>query len=303
MTTGQWDGYVLTLLAKNDQTAEVPLLNLAVAASGASSSGVFVVTIGPGADGNLPADVTTLLEVGDLLVMRHKATFTATGFSDSNIANEYYPAGATAVEAGHVAVVLSGPDKGDVQTIKDMIADSNGNYTIFELAGSWLVTPNAGDIVIIVAPGEADSPSISMSVPGPMSGVMATVNALNLAWQQWLFLVRACDPNGNCGPDLLVPMREIYLEGSSGALALVLNVVVAGGSPATLTPDAVGTDGARLTVLITQDSVGYPIPWGASFKWAPEIPVAPDTESLVQFAGRSSDGNWYCTSYTLGMPI
>jgi hypothetical protein len=209
MTHDQWAGYVLTLLAKTDQTAEVPLLNLAVAASGASSSGVFVVTIGPGADGNLPADVTTLLEVGDLLVMRHKATFTATGFSDSNIANEYYPAGATAVESGHLAIMVDGVDKGDVQTVASVTESSPGSglFDTFNLAGAWLVTPNTGDHVVIVAPGEVDTPAASMPVQ---------VDVPNLQGQAWLILVRTCDANGNSGPDLQAPMAEIYFFGAQG---------------------------------------------------------------------------------------
>jgi hypothetical protein len=141
--------------------------------------------------------------------MRHKATFTATGFSDSNIANEYYPAGATAVESGHLAIMVDGVDKGDVQTVASVTESSPGSglFDTFNLAGAWLVTPNTGDHVVIVAPGEVDTPAASMPVQ---------VDVPNLQGQAWLILVRTCDANGNSGPDLQAPMAEIYFFGAQG---------------------------------------------------------------------------------------
>jgi hypothetical protein len=200
----------------------VPVLNLAIVASGASGGGVFVVTIGPGADGNLPADVSTTLAVGDLLVMRHRATFTATGFSDPNIANEYYPDGATAVEAGHVAIVLSGADAGDVKTIADVLPDGYGRYTEFDLAAEWEVTPATGDLVVICAPSGAPpwlSPAMAVR-NGSLSVLVAQASVANLEGQAWLFLVRTADRNGNSGPDAAAPMRELYFNGAQGTVVV-----------------------------------------------------------------------------------
>jgi len=57
------------------------------------------------------------LSQGDVVVMRSNPTFTATSFTDLNIANSYYPAGMSGIEVGHWAMVTTGPDTGDVQTV------------------------------------------------------------------------------------------------------------------------------------------------------------------------------------------
>lgn len=220
MTLNQWAGHTLSLLAKLNPNVEVPVLNMPVASSTASSGGLFTLTIGPNAAGAQLPDLTTLLAVGDVVMMRHNATFSSTGFSDPNIANGFYPAGATGVEAGHVAVVLSGADAGDVQTIASVGQDGNGNYTIFNLAGQWATTPATGDLVVICAPAaqpeflSATMQSRNASMPGPT--IVAQPNVINLAGQTWLFRVRACDANGNYAPDSLAPFREIYLFGGQG---------------------------------------------------------------------------------------
>jgi hypothetical protein len=224
MTVNQWAGYTLSLLAKFDDTVEIPILNMPVASNTASSGTPeeFVLTIGPNANSVQLPDLTTLLTVGDLVVMRTKATFTATSFSDLNIANPYYPSGATAVEAGHVAVVLSGVDTGDMVTVASVATDTYGNYTIFELAGSFKNTPAAGDIVIICAPSQVPewpSPPI-LSRNSSLSGTMAQPDVTNLANQTWLFLVRTEDVNGVSGPDRLAPMRDIYFFGGGGTLTV-----------------------------------------------------------------------------------
>jgi hypothetical protein len=209
MTSGQWDGYVLSLLAKADQTLEIPVLNLAIAANGASSGGVFVVTMGRGADGNLPADVTTTLAVGDLLLMRHKATFTPSSFCDPNIANEYYPNGATAVEAGHVAIMVDGIDKGDLLVVESVTESvpGSGRFDTFNMAGAWQITPNTGDHVVIVAPGWVDTQASSMP---------AQVTVPTLAGQAWLIAVRTEDAAGHSVWGWNAPMAEIYFFGAQG---------------------------------------------------------------------------------------
>ena len=87
-----------------------------------------------------------LLQANDLVMMRTKAVFTAGSFEDDNIANPYYPDGATGVEAGHLAVVLSGADAGDVQPIAGVELGTGGKLTKFVLAGEWQTTPATGDL-------------------------------------------------------------------------------------------------------------------------------------------------------------
>lgn len=236
MASNQWAGYVLSLLAKADLTVEVPLLNMPVASSTASSSGSFVLTIGPNSASVQLPDLTTLLEVGDLVVMRTKATFTDTAFADPNIANPYYPSGATGVEAGHVAVVLSGADAGDIQTIASVGVDGSGHSTIFNLSGSWKTTPATGDIVIVCAPQDApEAASAAIRAKNSsISGVMLQPYTPNLANRTWLFRVRTEDANGVSGPDSLAPVREYYIFGSQSQSAFALDGYF------TVTPDGSG---------------------------------------------------------------
>jgi hypothetical protein len=217
-TADQWTGYTLSLLGRT--SGEVPVINLPVAHNTASSGGLVTFTIGAGADGNTLANLTTLLLAGDLLVMRGRYTFDATtgAFSDLNVANSYYPTGADAtVEPGHVAIVLTGADAGDMRTIKSVTTDVNGNYTVFNPASPWTITPATGDLVAICSPAGSEWPSPPVTARNSsVNGVMAQPDILNLANQTWLFLVRTNDSNGNHGPDSLAPMRDVYCFGAAG---------------------------------------------------------------------------------------
>jgi len=151
--------------------------------------------------------------------MRHNATFTATSFTDPNVANGIYPTGATGVEAGHLACVMTGTDAGDVQTIASVTVDGLGNYTVFNLAGSWATTPATGDNVIICAPMNqpvfqtANLQTRSAAVGGI---IVAQPNVSNLAGQTWLFRVRTLNAQQQSGPDSLAPYREVYIFGGQG---------------------------------------------------------------------------------------
>ena len=244
MTANQWAGYTLSLLAKVDRTVEVPILNMPVSASTASSGGMFVLTIGPNAASVQLADLTTLLAVGDLVVMRDRPTFTPNSFQDPNIANPYYPSGDTVVEAGHVAIVLTGADTGDIQTIANVSLDGSGHSTIFDLSGTWAVTPATGDLVVVCAPSNApESVSAPLAVSnGAVSAVVAQLGVDNLSGVVWLFRVRTEDVSGSFGPDDLAPVREIYIWGAqgpgSGAAPSAPNVTA---SSSTYTLTQVGT--------------------------------------------------------------
>lgn len=151
MPANLWAGRVLTLLAKVSVGVEVRMLNLPIASSSESSDGMFTLTIVPNAVGDTLPDLREepILEVGDLVVMRNLATFGDDYFEDDLIANPYYPEGATGVEVGHLAVVLTGPDAGDVQPIASVAEGAGGKATKVMLAGQWQTRPNTGDLVII----------------------------------------------------------------------------------------------------------------------------------------------------------
>jgi hypothetical protein len=221
MTTNQWSGYVLSLLAKYDPAAEIPILNMPIASSTASSGSPveFVLTIGPNSASDQLPDLTTLLDVGDLVTVFSKFTFTDNSMTDPNIANGYYPSGATGVNAGLVAVVMTGADAGDVQTIASVTTDGSGNYTVFNIAGSWQVTPATGDVVVICAPDvNGPPPSSAISVPNKnsLNGVLMTPGVQNLASAVWLVRVRTYDVKGNYCLDFMAPSRLVFFFGALG---------------------------------------------------------------------------------------
>ena len=229
MTTGQWRGYTLSLLSRalyqaGDVTVstnpELIPLNMPVVNSTASVTvaGVttFTLTIGQNSLGDMLPDLTTLVNPGDVVIMRNHATFTANGFSDPNIKNAAFaPNGATNVEVGHLCVVLTGNDTGDVVPIQSV----GSNKTSFVLAKNWLVTPATGDIVVIVSPSSQPlwstptTPTINGS-GGPQTIVEPSIQ--NLAYQTWLINVRTLSKTGLHVPDMFSPYRDVFVPGSQG---------------------------------------------------------------------------------------
>jgi hypothetical protein len=217
MTTDQWANRTATLLAKYDPSLELPVLNLPVAHSSLTDTGtgMFTLTIGANSAGHTLPDLTTLLAVGDLLVMRNYATFTATSFTDSEIANPYFPGGDTGIEAGYLVMVLTGADAGDVQVVKDV---TGSPQTTVNLAGQWAITPATGDLVIVVeASTEPAKLSKSMMIPNNALSMQVAVPDLpNESGQVWVFQVKVEDANGNSASISSAPMREMYLFHSQG---------------------------------------------------------------------------------------
>lgn len=224
MTPDQWAGRVLTLIGKLDSTQEVIILNMPVLSSTATFGGSpgppeFTLTIGPNSAGDQLPDLTTLLVVGDLVVMRFQPAFTDTSFSDPEIANPYYPGGDTAIESGHLAVVLTGPDAGDVQTIASVSTDGFGDKTIINLAAPWKLRPNDGDIVVVVEAAwspEVHTQALSSPARDVITGELAKLLLQNLAGQHWLFLARTQDAENVNGDDAFAPVREVYFYGAQG---------------------------------------------------------------------------------------
>lgn len=238
MTVNQWAGRALTLLGKLDSTQPLIVLNMPVAANTASlgTPPQFTLTIGPNTNGDQLPDLTTLLVPGDLVLMRYNATFTDTGFTDPLIANPYYPLGAAAgspptavIEAGHVALVLTGPDAGDAQAIDSVGVDGFGNYTEILLANKWAITPNAGDIVIIVEAAfgpEVHSKALTAPSRGAVTGVLASPEVSNVQNQTWLFIARTQDATNNNGDDSYAPVREIFVFGSQGTRTITASTTM-----------------------------------------------------------------------------
>lgn len=218
----QWAGYVLTLWAKAnpsnpaDLSYPVPILNMPILSSTASAEGMFVLTVGPNIAGVQLQDLTAtplFLSQGDVVVMRSNPTFTATSFTDLNIANSYYPAGMSGIEVGHWAMVTTGPDTGDVQTVTSITGTNDTTINVTP----WKVRPNAGDIVLILNPDYAPevlTQPITASNKTPTNGEVAQPTIANLTGGAWLFQVSVLDADGESAEN--PPARELYFAGAQG---------------------------------------------------------------------------------------
>jgi hypothetical protein len=217
ITANQFAGYTLSLLAKYQMGVPIITLNIPIASHTATTGGEVVYTIGPNSAGDTLPDLTTLLDPDDLLVCRFNATFTANSFTDPNIVNAYYPSGADDVESGYVAIVLTGADAGDIQTV----ASIGIGFDEFTLTGQWNVTPATGDLVIICKPPftpEVPGPSLWASMLGQVASMAVPMS--NMADQTWLVLVRAeAQAGGHC-PDSFAPARDFYCYGAGGTITI-----------------------------------------------------------------------------------
>lgn len=241
-TANQFAGYVLSLYSKFNPFVPVPVLNLPILSNTASvdlGGGLgpqFVITIGPNSLGhtiNLDTVIAVvegvnihLVDVFDVMVCRFNATFkqqgvggaTVSSFTDLQLLNSYSPTGIFGdLAPGLVAMVITGIDAGDTQTIA-AVSSSTGSMTTadtFVLSGKWAVTPNTGDQVIII------DPTVQPVITGPaqsitesMSQIVSTPSVINEEGGQWIFTVLTCDVNGNSGPPALAPKRQYYIFGN-----------------------------------------------------------------------------------------
>jgi hypothetical protein len=215
-TNGQLAGLTLSLLSKGPLGVDCPIVNLPILSHPANStSGAPVIfTI----NSAYTTDLTTLLDIGDLLTLRFNGTFTDNTMTDSNLENSYYPSGAGSGDVGKCFVVLTGADTGDVKLIT---AASGTEYTI---AGNWVTTPATGDLVVICSTNQASGfPYLGNAISAPngsVSGVLATVPVTNLAGAVYLIQVQTADIKGNLSPLAYAPYRELYVAGTQGTRTL-----------------------------------------------------------------------------------
>ncbi len=205
-TVNQFAGCVVSLYAHFDLTKDVELANFVIASNTENT-----LTIGPNSKSVMPPDLTTIFSPLDVIVIRMKPTFTANGFSDANLVNCFAPAGLDPPEEpGRIAVVLTGPDAGDWQTI------ASATSTSFTLAGSWVVQPNDGDLVIVLDPKPTplyQGGSVRTPNRAAFSGTVAVPNVINVAGGSTFIRVLTLAADGTHGPDQLAPWREGYTFG------------------------------------------------------------------------------------------
>jgi len=210
----QWVGYTLSLYYRPGVVVQ-PGLNFKVSAS--TSNTLTMSHAG--------------FQAGDVVVLRPMAgNITSNTIGDTNFQNSYNAnAGLTVnAEAGNIILIIAGT--GAWQSPKSIVSNT---ATVFTIAGSWDVTPDATSIFIVVSPSPVYS-NYTQNVTGTGNvATVATVPAItNLALPQSLLItVFTADVNGNTAPMQYQPSRELYvpplpvtvnLTSSSSSTALAL---------------------------------------------------------------------------------
>lgn len=206
----EYAGRVLTLLAHYDRSRETEIMNLAVV-----SNTVDTVTIGPNAAGVQPPDLTTLLQIGDVVMMRFKPIFRADGFTDPGLISSFNPLGLEpGAEKGNLAWVLLGTGAGQIKQIAD-----NTEIDI-TLSDNWDIIPDESSIVVIVE-AKWSSPFRTQPYKIPnrtvFNGSVAEPTTSNLANQTWIAQVITEDVDNQSGDPSLAPIREFFLFGEPGS--------------------------------------------------------------------------------------
>lgn len=198
----------------------------------------------------LATDPTGLVNVGDVVVVRTKATtVSSTTIGDVNFVNAITNAGAGLVvngEVGNQVLIWAGPGIGQTRRIV------SNTSTVLTLDSAWdpNATPTSASTFVIVTPAwtysSETAPMIS-SVPDPASpSTIATINVTNYDGQSLIVGVVAEDPTGGLGTQFLMPMREIYITGNAGTAPSAPPANVSSLGPVKLTTAPLGSQGQAM---------------------------------------------------------
>ena len=194
-TSSQWVGYILSLYYRPGAATQ-PALNMLVTASTANTLQVLATGFQP----------------GDIVVMRPKAGYiTSNTIGDDNFINWYSSGGNTSDETGNMIYIIAGTGAG--YPPKTVISNTPTVYTI---AGTWEVTPDASSIFIVLAPGLVyNQQAQAFQNYAHQPTAVATFPAMTTEEQSILMIVGVADANGNTSPMRYQPFREVYIPPSN----------------------------------------------------------------------------------------
>lgn len=211
-TTDQWSGYDISKYGFASPTDSNPLdiVDLRV-----SSNTEDTITIGANGAGVSPPDLTSLISVGDVLVMRTLPDiFTSDTIGDSNFVNYYAPTGLEVdKEKGNIVRIVAGRGRGQKRVIVGNTA------TVLTVNGDWDTIPDGTSRFIVEEPTWSDQLSQDVvnnaPVPSPVP-VVALLDLTNYERQPLIIQAFTADAGGGTSVDALSPIRELYLWGASG---------------------------------------------------------------------------------------
>jgi hypothetical protein len=204
-STNQWAGYDISLVAKYNSAANIPIADFRVASNTADT---LTVSPDPNALG---------IGAGDVFIMRTRpSTVTATTIGDANFAN-FYNSGSgltTNAEKGNKLRIATGAGRGQVRNIV------SNTSTVLTVDRAWDVMPDSTSRFFIEEPLWQDSPDVerftaNAPTPSPVPQI-ATLNVNNYANQTMLIQALTLDAAGNSCVPRYAPIRDIYQFGSQG---------------------------------------------------------------------------------------
>lgn len=163
-------------------------------------------------------DPTTLLQVGDVVVITTQATSaTSTTITDTGWVSAYAPTGLSTTDMGYLVRIIYGTGRYQYRTITAVSASVTYNDT-YTVSPPWTIIPDTTSVFIVEAPhflpSAPDIPVNASSYTGITVGSVDVSNYSNSAMLVQPFLV---DPTGiKYSNKFRSPIRLIWLSGLQG---------------------------------------------------------------------------------------
>ena len=247
-TTDQWIGYDVSVLAKAVSTNPVPIASFRVTANTADT---LTFAVNPAAAG---------VASGDVIVMRSKPTISNGGktFTDALWQNSIYPGGMNVgEEVGRILRIIAGTGAGQSRRITANTATS------LTVSDAWDTMPDSTSRYIIeeasVVYGAVQTPQMNSD---SATWAVLFVPVENMKGQCVRVSVYTADSEGTRSPDVLAPIRELYVFGQAltvptisvsanttlTAQSQIVLVDASGGARTITLPSAASMVGLRITV-------------------------------------------------------
>ena len=306
--------YVMLIGRPDLNGAPLPIADVKVV----SSSG-FTLTV--------DRDPTGVFQVDDVVVITAQANIaSATTIGDSQLANTYYPTGATDQDINLEVWIIGGTGRGQRNTITGLVSN-----TTYQLAKTWAVTPDSTSVFIVCESSwryNSESGHIVNNVP-TLASLTANLNVSNYAGHLLLIQALLVDQSGTLySSENRSPIRMFWIEGAPGSSAetFVLLTIVSNHATPDLSlgrnfklilnqsaqvtiddPTGVPSAGTFIAIYVIQDATGgRPTPaWGATFGSDVSSQILDGTANTRSAYNMTfhDDGLWHLDSFRTGDPL
>lgn len=213
-TTNQMAGRVFSLLASQNITNPMELVNCLIVSNTADTLTLAIDLVGG----------TQYIFPGDVAEIRTLATsFSSTTIGDANYINGGAGQPGTGLtpnaEIGNLAFIIHGTGAGQQRLIV------SNTTTVLTVGTAWNIVPDATSIFIVLNPNVQYTASASnIPVAALQSTIMMAINVNNIVQNTWVVQVLTVNSSGETSLAPFSPFREIFQPGWGDTL----NVTVSG---------------------------------------------------------------------------